>query len=201
MVDIEKILDGVPDKQGKWKSTTSRKWKKDMYSFLYNKNIENSLEIGTNQGWTSYALSFISKNVYTIEYDNHNFIEAKKNCSSVNNINFIKGDAYNNSTYLNLPKYFDVVLIDCIHTYENVILDINRSLEYLNPNKGIYLIFDDYSHPTSIGVKSAIDELINLSGVNVEKYIGHNKGHVITRNDNSSFTLTGYEGVILSYGK
>jgi len=201
MNNIEKIINETPDKQGRWKSTTSRLWKTDMCSFLQDKDIENSLEIGTNQGWTSYALSFVSKDVYTIEFSEHNFIKAKEHCSERDNIEFIKGDAYSDNTYSGLPKYFDAAVIDCVHTYENVIMDINRGLSYLDPNKGIYLIFDDYSHPTSKGVKKAIDELIASSGVKVEKYIGHSKDHVITRSDNSSFTLTGPEGVILSYGK
>tara|TARA_R100000152_G_C6780885_1_gene214282 strand:- start:1470 stop:2075 length:606 start_codon:yes stop_codon:yes gene_type:complete len=201
MDNIEKIINKTPDKQGRWKSTTSRLWKTDMCSFLQDKNIENSLEIGTNQGWTSYALSFVSKNVYTIESSEHNFIKAKEHCSERNNIKFIKGDAYDDMTYNKLPEHFDVAVIDCVHTYENVILDINRSLGYFNPNKGMYLIFDDYSHPTSTGVKEAIDEFKNSGGVKVEAYIGHKDGHVVTRPDETSFTLTGPEGIILSYGK
>ena len=194
-------FDIIPDKQGRWKSTTSKKWKKDMCDFLQDKDIKNSLEIGTNQGWTSYALSFVSENVYTIEYDDHNLDRAKEHCNSVDNIKFIKGDAYKDNTYVGLPNYFDVAVIDCVHEYENVIQDINRSLSYFNPEMGMYLIFDDYSHPTSIGVKTAIDELINSGGIKVEKYIGHDNGHVINRNDGTSFTLNGPEGLILSYGK
>ena len=199
--NLKKIINKTPDKQGRWKSTTSRLWKVDMCSFLQDKNIENSLEIGTNQGWTSYALSFISKDVYTIEFDEHNFTKAKDHCSERTNIKFIKGDAYDDNTYKKFPKYFDVAVIDCNHTYENVLKDINRALSYINLKKGMYLIFDDYSHPNSIGVKRAIDQLINSEGINIEKYIGHSKGHTITRSDGSSFTLTGPEGIIVSYGR
>jgi len=202
MINFEKLINETPDKQGKWKSTTSRLWKKDMCEFLSDKNIKNSLEIGTNQGWTSYALSLISENVYTIEFNKHNLDCAKEHCKNMNNINYIHGDAYDDKTYLNFPKHFGAVVIDCVHLYDAVIQDINRALSFFDEKSGMYLIFDDYSHPTSIGVKQAIDTFINSSDdVKVEKYIGHDKNHVISRSDGSSFTLNGPEGVIVSYGK
>ena len=203
-MNIDQIINETPDKQGRWKSTTSRLWKKDMCSFLKDKDIKRSLEIGTNQGWTTYALSHVSEKVYTIEYDDSNLEHAKKHCSKKNNITFIKGDAYKDSTYTELPKYFDVAIIDCVHRYNNVIEDINRSLTFLDPNKGMYLIFDDYSHPIppTTEVKSAIDDFIRFSeDIKIEKYIGHDKGHTIVRPDGSSFTLNGPEGLIVSYGK
>jgi len=202
MINLNEMIEKTPDKQGKWKSTTSRLWKKDVCNFLVDKNIENSLEIGANQGWTSYALSLVSENVYTIELDKHNLDCARKHCKDMKNIHYIQGDAYDDKTYLNFPKYVQVVVIDCVHLYEAVIQDINRALSFFNIDTGIYLIFDDYSHPTSVGVKEAIDTFINSSDdVKVEKYIGHDKNHVINRGDGSSFTLNGPEGVIVSYGK
>tara|TARA_R110002012_G_scaffold140422_1_gene297973 strand:- start:229 stop:828 length:600 start_codon:yes stop_codon:yes gene_type:complete len=197
---INKILENIPDKQYKWKGTTSLKWKKETFNFFKEKKLKNVLEIGTNQGWTSYLLSYLSENVYTIEFSYHNLQEAKKHCVGCNNINFIQGDAYSNKTYQSLPLYIDAVVIDCIHDYDHVIQDINRSLQYVNPNKGIYLIFDDYSHPQSTGVKKAIDTSIK-EGLKFESYIGHNKGHIVNRNDGSNFVLNGPEGIILSYGK
>jgi len=197
---INKILSKIPDKQFRWKGTTSLKWKEDVYNFFKDKNIKNTLEIGTNQGWTSYLFSFISDKVYTVEYSDHNFKEAKKHCCELSNIEFILGNAYNDKTYQTLPKYLDVSVIDCIHEYNHVVQDINRSLQYVDPNKGMYLVFDDYSHPESTGVREAIDDSIK-EGLKFECYVGHKKGHIVNRSNNTSFTLTGPEGIILSYGK
>ena len=201
-MEISKIINKIPDKQYDGKSTTSRMWKTDLYYFFKDKKNNNVLELGTCVGWTSYMLSYIFNEVYTIEDKLHNFNQAKINCEGKNNINFIQGNAYSDETYKNLPKYFDAVVIDCIHTYDSVISDINRALEYMDPDKGIYLIFDDYSHPKSepsYGVRVAIDDSIK-EGLDFERYIGQGEGYKINRNDGTSMTLTGPEGIILSYG-
>lgn len=199
-MNIDQILENIPDKQFRWKSTTSKLFKKDLYNFLVDKQIDNSLEIGTNQGLTSLILSYVSNKVYTIELLEHNVNEAKKHCIDRNNIEFILGDAYSDLTYNKLPKYFDAVIIDCIHDYHHVILDINRALSHMDPDKGIYLIFDDYSHPGCIEVNNAINYSLS-QGLKFESHIGHNKGHLINRNDGTNFELIGPEGIILSYGK
>jgi predicted O-methyltransferase YrrM len=198
-MNIDTLLLSIPDKHLRWKSTTSRVFKKDLYNFLIDKDIQDILEIGTNQGLTSLILSYVSKNVYTVELTEHNVNEAKKHCSGRNNITFINGDAYSNKTYTTCPKYFDVVVIDCLHDYESVIKDINRALSYTNPEKGIYLVFDDYSHPEFEGVRSAINECIEM-GLKVQSYLGHPQDHTVVTSEAHSFKLVGPEGVILSYG-
>jgi hypothetical protein len=199
-MNIDQLLNTLPDKELRWKSTTSRIFKKNLYDFLVDKQIDQSLEIGTNQGLTSLILSYVSNKVYTVELMEHNVVEAKKHCSERNNIEFINGNAYSDLTYISCPKYFDVVVIDCLHDYDSVIKDINRALSFFNPDKGIYLIFDDYSHPEFNGVRAAIDESIKI-GLKVECYIGQPKGHTFKTSDTHSFELVGPEGIILSYGK
>lgn len=200
MDSIDLILKDVPDKQFKWKGTTSLKWKKDLLNFFQGKKLKNGLEIGTNQGWSAYTLSFICNKVYTVENSEHNYIKAQEYCSSRNNIEFILGDAYKDSTYSNLIESIDVCIIDCIHTYSAVKKDINRCLSFKDPLKEIYLVFDDYSHPESMGVREAIDNFIEQEPrVKVEKYIGHGEGYVVNRDNNTSFTLVGPEGIILRY--
>lgn len=200
-MDIDKLLEQIPDKQGTSKDTTSRLWKKDVYNFFKEKNLENVLEIGTNQGWTALLFSHISKQVHTVELRPEMISLAKEHCEGASNINFIQGDAYANHTYINTPQYFDVVVIDCIHTYDAVIADINRALSYTNPDKGIYLVFDDYSHPhpTAVGVHNAIEDSI-LEGLKLEAYVGQGEGYEVFRPDGTSFKLLGPEGIILSYG-
>lgn len=192
------LLNIIPDKQMEWKDTTSRKWKLDLYEFFKDKNLNNCLEIGTNHGWTALWCSTIFKNVYTIEYDFNRYESAKKHCKNRQNITFINGDAYNNTTYNNIPNDIDVVVIDCVHTYDAVILDINRALNYYDGNK-MYIVFDDYGHPTSTGVYHAIHHAID-SGLKIEKYIGHDIGYTVNRPDNTHFKLIQKEGIILSYG-
>jgi SAM-dependent methyltransferase len=202
MKAILKEIEQLPDKQYRWKSTTSRKWKVDLVKFLSNKkvNAENTLEIGCNQGVTTYVLSKISKNVHAIEFVEHNIHAAKDFNKNNDNIKFVLGDAYIDKTYDGFPDHFDIVVIDCIHDYEHVIKDINRALTYCNPETGIYLVFDDYSHPACTGVRNAIDKSIE-DGLTFEKYIGHGMGHIVNRNDGTFFKLIGSEGIILSYGK
>lgn len=199
-LDVNSILQGIPDKQYRWKSTTSLKWKKDVLEFFLDKNIENCLEIGTNQGWSSYFLSYICTNVYTVEHNRNNYEKAKEHCNSRNNIHFILGDAYVDDTYKTLPLYLNLCIIDCIHTYEAVKKDIMRCLTYAEKGKDFYIVFDDYSHPESTGVKKAIDEFISFNPyVSIEKLIGQEKGHKVHRDNGTSFELIGPEGIILKY--
>jgi len=194
-----KLLEQIPDKQLEWKDTTSRLWKKDMYEFFKDKDVKKCLEIGTNHGWTALWCSEMFDEVYTIEYDPGRFQSAQKHCAGRDNINFINGDAYNDATYLNIPIDIDVVVIDCIHTFEAVIMDINRALKYYKEGKKVYLVFDDYGHPQSTGVYQAIHQAID-QGLTIEEYIGQPAGYVVQRPNNTQFQLIHQEGIILSYG-
>lgn len=201
-MELQELLNKIPDKQYSGKSTTSRLWKSDVYNFFQDKPSINVLELGTHSGWTAYMLSYIFDNVYTVEIDSKYHQLAKDNFSHRSNINFIKGDVYKDITYEkpDFPKYFDAVVIDCVHTYGAVKADIKRALKYAHPDKGIYLIFDDYSHPKSESshrVKNAINDSVK-EGLKVEKYIGQGEGYTIHRNNGTSVTLIGPEGIILS---
>ncbi len=195
---MDDILKQIPEKQLDHKDTTSRLWKQNLYDFFVDKKINNCLEIGTNSGWTSLWCSHFFNHIYTIENlrQRHNY--AKGICSSRDNITFIMGDAYDDSTYKSIPKDMDVIIIDCIHTYNAVMADINRALTFYN-NKKIYLVFDDHGHPELLGVHSAIQEAID-AGLKVEKHIGEPSGYVVNRPEGTSFELIRQEGIILSYG-
>lgn len=198
-MNIDQLLTTIPDKELRWKSTTTRVFKKHLYDFLKDKQINNTLEIGTNQGLTSLIMSYVSNKVYTVELMEHNIQEAKKHCDGRTNIEFIQGNAYSDLTYTSCPRYFDVVVIDCLHDYASVVKDINRALSFFNPDKGIYLIFDDYSHPEFEGVRAAVNESIQ-EGLKVESYIGQPEGHIVQTSETHNFKLIGPEGIILSYG-
>jgi predicted O-methyltransferase YrrM len=196
---IYEILDTLPEKNLKHKSTTSLRWKRELIDFFIDKNLDKCLELGTHHGHTTRVLSELFKHVYTIEHQNELINSAKELCKDCNNIQFIHGDAYLDETYYNLPNSFNVVVIDCIHKMDEVLEDIQRSLNYFDEQTGIYIVFDDHGHPESKGVKLAVDHAIN-EGLKVEKYIGEDPGFTVTRTNGSSFTLIHKEGVILSHG-
>lgn len=187
-------FNSIPDKT-EYKDTTSLKFKQDVVEFFKDKNLNTCLEIGTNHGWTTKILSSIFKEVYTVDHSIDNTTKAKNNNTGSDNITFITADAYNSATYSGMPK-MDVVFIDCVHTYEGVIKDINTALSLIDEDKGMYFIFDDYGHPQSTGVKQAILKAIS-EGLKVETYIGHESGYSY----NPTSVLIDNEGVILSYGK
>ena len=195
---MSEILKNIPEKSLENKDTTSLKWKSDVIDFFKDKKLESCLELGTNRGITTKILSFLFKKVYSIEYDKNLYKQAKLFCDGCNNIKFICGDVYDMKTYNNLPKTYNVVVIDCVHVYDWIVADIQRALTFFEQDTGLYIVFDDYGHPTT-DVKRAVDYGI-YSGLTVEKYIGEDKGFTVKRVDGTQFTLNDFEGIILSYG-
>lgn len=187
-------LTNIPDKT-QYKDTTSHKFKQDLIDFFKPKNLKFCIEIGTNHGWTTRILSDLFETVYTIDHKQSNIDLAKQNNADKTNIVYFVGDAYNSNTYLGFPK-FDAAFIDCIHTYNAVIADINTCISLMDTTNGMYFIFDDHGHPQAIGVKQAIDRSIT-EGLSVESYIGHEVGYQY----NDTSILIDREGIILSYGK
>ena len=122
-MEISKIINKIPDKQYDVKSTTSRMWKTDLYYFFKDKKNNNVLELGTCVGWTSYMLSYIFNEVYTIEDKLHNFNQAKINCEGKNNINFIQGNAYSDETYKIRIFFSGGGIITIISEVIDVVLD------------------------------------------------------------------------------
>ena len=182
-----KYLDNIPDKRED-RNTTSLQFKKDLIEFFSDKSLSNCLEVGTNRGWTTLVLSHIFDTVTTFEYYPKLIEESKTNTSGRTNINFLQRDVTQD---WNLPdSEYDVVFIDCIHTYENVIQDITNSIKY-QPK---YLIFDDYGLPDIPGVNRAINDFIKANPGLVEKtYIGESKGN----EPRIGKPLVDWEGVIL----
>tara|TARA_R110001583_G_scaffold1210_7_gene10132 strand:- start:103 stop:705 length:603 start_codon:yes stop_codon:yes gene_type:complete len=199
MKTIYNILKDIPEKNLGNKDTTSLLWKRDVIDFFHGKGLTNCLEIGTCAGVTTKILSHLFEEVYTIEFNNGRLEKARQFCKDRSNIKYFWADAYSGETYKDFPKHFDVVVIDCMHLYPNVIADINRALTFFDSDKGIYLVFDDYGHPESIGVKQAVDEAINI-GLKLEKKIGEDPGFTVHRDETSKFTIIHKEGIILSYG-
>lgn len=189
-----KILNNIPDKT-EYKDTTSHKFKQDVITFFKDKKLNTCLEIGTNHGWTTRVLSDLFKEVHTIDYKEENTSLAKVNNIDRSNINYYTDDAYKTNLYSTMPK-MDVAFIDCIHSYDCVLFDINTALSLLDTEQGMYFLFDDYGHPEATGVKDAILQAIE-EGLKVETYVGQSKGYQY----NPTSILIDHEGIILSYGK
>lgn len=184
----------IPDKT-EFKDTTSLKFKQDVAEFFKDKNLNTCLEIGTNKGWTTRILSDLFKEVHTVDYTLPNTEAAKFNNSKKSNIYYYTADAYKRETFAGMPK-MDVVFIDCVHTYDAVLFDINTALSLIDTEQGMYFLFDDYGHPESTGVKQAILQAIE-EGLKIETYVGQPAGYQY----NSATTTIDHEGIILSYGK
>jgi hypothetical protein len=94
------------------------------------------------------------------------------------NIDYHKVDVYGEQW----PSVeFDVVFIDCMHTYDAVKNDIMNVLN-LSKGKQIYFVFDDYGlnwGPNAGQVKQAVDEFIDNGTIKVLKEIGHPKDTLI----------------------
>lgn len=137
---IEELLNKVPEKH-QYRNTTSKKFKLDLYNFFDKPEFKelSCMEIGCAKGHTTLILSKLFKQVYAI--NDRDTSEAQKFCNSNEscNVEFFSQDVYK----YGLPDaVVDVIMIDAIHTYEAVKMDIENSLKLRSKNKK-YLIFDD----------------------------------------------------------
>lgn len=193
-MDKKLIFQNIPDKR-EYKNTTSLKFKEDLIEYFSETGKDQTiLEVGTNHGHTTRILSFLFKEVITLDWkEEPNLRIAKEICHDRNNIKYIEKDVYASSwDDLNLPKY-NVSFIDCGHEYEHVISDIQNCIIYGATEQ--YLIFDDYGHPKT-GVKRAIQDICsNNEDFNIIQYIGEGKGS----DCRPGLLLTDWEGVICKY--
>jgi hypothetical protein len=180
---IEKLLINIPDKF-QHKTTTSHKFKKDLFEFFNKDEFKNKtcLEIGSNVGYTTRILSYLFKEVVGFNLENVEL--AQKFNTDRPNVRFYAQDVYNTTLPLD---YGDVFLIDAEHTYDAVINDTIRSLKFKSDDKK-YFIYDDYGAFPEI--KQAITDLIAYEKIKVVQYIGHPPASTFTRQ------LFDYEGLI-----
>ncbi len=186
---LNKVKDKVLDKD-----TTSRKFKEDLINTFgdIHKN-DTLLELGCNRGHTTRVYASLFKKVIAVERSEDNIKVAKEICGDVDNVEFICQDVYDN---FKLPKA-DVVHIDAGHSHREVMFDIERCLQELQ--KPI-LIFDDVCeklYPNGeigLTIRTAIDEFIKLNKIQINKYIGEDKGY----ETGNGKVLLGREGMICS---
>ena len=181
-----KLSNNIPDKRED-KNTTSLKFKQDLIEFFEQEELSTCLEVGTSRGWTTLVLSNLFEEVHTMEISLDLISQAKENTSERTNITFHNKDVTED---WNLPlTNFDVIFIDCIHSYEAVVSDIIKSVSY-SPS---YLVFDDYGLPHLPGVRKAIREFLKVNPHLECTYIGEPKGNEPRRGK----PLVDWEGVII----
>ena len=196
-MNFEQILKDIPDKRQD-KDTTSLKFKKDLIEFFGEDwKDKTCLEIGTNRGYTTRILSFLFKKVITCEYDSELVNFAKNVNKDRDNIEFLQKDVYQSTWDF---ENIDVSFIDCVHEYENVMHDIQKSLQLVKSNKEMILVFDDYGLPKpphrEKDVKDAVDQYVDEHpSFDLVKYIGEDKGS----DCRPGKILKAEEGVICKY--
>ena len=141
-----KMIEEIKNEVAKIKEnrhSTSNKSKIDMIDFFGEDYLDKKiLEIGTAFGHTTRILSFLFKEVHTIDIVEQNIKDAYEFNKDRNNIEYYEADVYN----CEWPdEKFDVVFIDCVHAYDHVIKDIENAFKVLKPN-GL-IMFDDYGAP------------------------------------------------------
>ena len=137
---IENLLNAVPEKY-QYVKTTSKKFKLDLYNFFNKSEFKelSCMEIGCAKGHTTLILSKLFKQIYAI--NDIDTSDAQKFCNSngSSNVEFFSQDVYK----YGLPDaVVDVIMIDAVHTYGAVKMDIENSLKLRSENKK-YIIFDD----------------------------------------------------------
>ena len=189
---IDQLLEEIGEDKTQNMTTTSLKFKRDVWEFFQGFKDKTAVEFGTHKGQTTKILSHLFKKVYTV--NNQDNAEAKSLNENIQNIEYIS----NFDLYLDNPlpiTNIDVFLIDAGHKYTHVISDINRAVS-MECNKECYIIFDDYGLKChSEHVKRAVDQALNQNILTEVKGIGHSKGHSFKQGD-PEYTLEASEGLI-----
>ena len=171
-IEINQVLDTMPHKDTA-KYTTSRQFKMDIFKFFSDKKYKDlsMLELGSCQGNSTLVYSNVFKKVYGVEKDSGNIEESKRKCKERTNVEFIQKDIYTEES--DFPQV-DVVMIDAGHTYENLVHDIEKTNSYFN---NPIIVIDDYGNP-NLGVRKAIDEMIDKGTIKLSELIGEQDGFI-----------------------
>lgn len=188
---IKELLKQIKEDKIDNMSTTSFKFKTDIWDFFQNNQDKVAIEFGTHKGQTTRILSFLFKKVYTI--NNNDSLMAKELNKDRNNIIYLNFDLYSGKN-LPISDEISMFLIDAGHDYEHVISDINLAFS-LNLNKDCYIVFDDYGLiQYSEHVHKAVNQAIDSNALMFVKGIGHEQG--FNFGGNPPRILQNYEGLI-----
>jgi len=183
MISFDTIVKGFPDKKD-YPNTTSLKFKKDLYNYFFDSKFRDvkALEIGSHRGHTTKVMSYLFKEVITMNINpkGDDWIPMGNE-----NIKYIVNDAYNGLPWHTsvsndvLDDYFydiEVIYVDALRGYENVKMDLAHALQLQPRNKKRYIIIEDYGNVKFDGVKHAVDEVCWWGHMEIVKGIGYPAG-------------------------
>jgi hypothetical protein len=188
---IEELLKQIKEDKVDNMSTTSFKFKTDVWNFFQGFQDKVAIEFGTHKGQTTRILSFLFKKVYTI--NNNDNTAAKELNQDRDNIIYLNFDLYSNQP-LPIQDEISMFLIDAGHDYTHIISDINLAFS-LNLNEDCYIVFDDYGLAQyEHHVHKAVNQAIDMGSLTVIKGIGHENG--FNFGGEPPRVLQNYEGLI-----
>tara|TARA_B100002019_G_C21251381_1_gene591309 strand:+ start:641 stop:2014 length:1374 start_codon:yes stop_codon:yes gene_type:complete len=188
--DIDFLLKSINEDKSINPTTTSDKFKTDVWNFFKDFKDQICVEFGTHKGQTTKVLSHCFKKVFTINVNEESLATAKMLNVGIDNIEYVPFDLYSNKSLI--LKDISVALIDAGHKYEQVLSDIKRCLE-IECDDDFYIVFDDYGlNVHEHDVKRAVDESIKNGNIELVKKIGCEPGHTF----NTNRVLKDYEGLI-----
>jgi len=172
---IDKLIEEIGEDKTDNLSTTSFKFKRDVWDYFQQFDDKVAVEFGTHKGQTTRILSHLFKKVYTINI-NDNTASKLLNSDRDNIIHIDNFNLYS-TNILPISDEISMILIDAGHSYKQVIHDINTTFN-LNCCKDSYIVFDDYGLPKwEQHVFKAVNEAIDIGALEIVKYIGHSKDY------------------------
>lgn len=174
MKTIDDLLQDVGEDKHENLSTTSFKFKRDLWDFCTDPaksfNKKTALEFGTHKGQTTRILAHLFNKVHTVNLPNH-FDYAMMLNADLDNINYIGFNLYQNSNKLPVKEVISLAFIDAVHTFDAVMSDFTKLLELKYDERECYVVFDDYG--TYNDVYAAVEQLIKTGYLQKVQYIGH----------------------------
>lgn len=172
---IDELLSEVKEDKQQNLSTTSFKFKRDLWDFFQGFNDKNCVEFGTHKGQTTRIIAHLFHEIYTFNLPNH-FYEAKHLNSDLDNIQYIGLDLYQSDIETTCKhKPISVFFIDAVHTFDAVMSDVTRALNFDLAEGDVYFVFDDVGLIPD--VRFAVLQLISIKKLEYITGIGHEKGH------------------------
>lgn len=195
MKTVQEVLKEINEDKNQNLSTTSFKFKEDVWKFFQGFNDKVAVEFGTNKGQTARLLSYLFKKVYTVNINDN--AEAIQLNGDRENITFISNFDLYTAKALPITEEVSMFFVDGGHRYEEIITDINR-ITSMNCAQDCYLLFDDYGSTTNPGIKQAVNYAKEMGALEVLEFIGHTQGHNFGNavKGGPDRILADYEGVI-----
>lgn len=195
MKSIIEVLNEIGEDKTQNLSTTSFKFKSDVWEFFQGFDDKVAVEFGTHKGQTSRVLSYLFSKVHTVNYQDN--AEAMRLNSDRTNINYISNFNLYTNEVLPIDDVVSMFFVDGGHKYEELVYDINR-ITRMNCDNDCYLLFDDYGSTINPDIKEAVTLAVNSNVLEIVKFIGHEAGYNFGNaiKGGPDRILVDYEGVI-----